>query len=137
MTLRGGSDNPEMDALRTRFEHWRQTRGREGPIPPELWAAAVAHGTFVHVSVLRQINSAAYNFSVLIWLAYTAFAPARNRVATAARSKDWNYALEDARVQPAEDSLLDTMDRTVERLLYPPPDSRVTVAGAGLSSGSR
>ncbi len=102
-----------------------------------LWAAAVAHGTFVHVSVLRQINSGAYNFSVLIWLAYTAFAPARSRVATAARSKDWNYALEDARVQPAEDSLLDTMDRTVERLLYPPADSRVTVVGAGLSSGAR
>jgi hypothetical protein len=102
-----------------------------------LFAAAVAHGTFLHVSVLRQINSGAYNFSVLIWLAYTAFAPARSRSGAAMRSKDWNYALEDARVQPGEDSLLDTMDRTVERLLYPPAESRVSVAGAGMSSASR
>ena len=85
-----------------------------------LVAAAVSHGTFVHVSVLRQINNAAYDFSVLIWLGYTVLAPVRSSVAlAAARSKDWNYALENAKVQPAADSLLDTMDRTVERLLYP------------------
>ena len=101
-----------------------------------LFAAAVAHGTFLHVSVLRQINSGAYNFSVLIWLAYTAFAPARSRAGAGDRSKDWNYALEDAKVQPAEDSLLDTMDRTVERLLYPPTGPTVRVARAGASSAS-
>ena len=85
-----------------------------------LVATAVSHGTFVHVSVLRWISMGAYDFCVLIWLGYTALAPVRSRVALAsARSKDWNSALEDARVQPAEDSLLDTMDRTVERLLYP------------------
>ncbi len=103
-----------------------------------LVAAAMSHHTFVHMSVLRQINSGAYFVSVLIWLGYSSLAPDRSRVATAsARSKDWNYALEDARVQPAEDSLLDTMDRTVERLLYPPKEPRVGVAGAGMSSVSQ
>jgi hypothetical protein len=97
-----------------------------------LFAAAVSHGTFVHVAVLRQINSAAYDISVLIWLGYVALAPVRRRVpAGAARSKDWNTALEDARVQPAADSLLDTMDRTVERLLYP------EVKATGVAVGNR
>ncbi len=95
-----------------------------------LFAAAVAHGTFVHLPVLRRINSAAYDVSVLIWLGYAALAPVRGRVPSgSARSKDWNYALEDARVQPTEDSLLDTMDRTVERLLY--PEVKATSVAAG------
>jgi hypothetical protein len=88
-----------------------------------LYATALQHGTFVRVSVLRPINSAVYVVSVLIWLGYTALAPVRTSVALAsARSKDWNSALEDARVPPTADSLLDTMDRTVERLLHPPAD---------------
>jgi hypothetical protein len=98
-----------------------------------LVATAVAHQTFMHVSVLRQINNAAYDVAIMIWLGYTALAPARSRVAvTAARSKDWNYALEDARVQPV-DSLLDTMDRTVERLLYPREEAKASVAASNRS----
>jgi hypothetical protein len=94
-----------------------------------LFTAAASHATLVHVSVLRQINSAAYTVAVMIWLGYTALAPARSRVAVAsARSKDWNYALEDARVHPPVDSLLDTMDRTVERLLYPREEAKASVA---------
>jgi len=42
MTHRGGSRTAEMEAVRARFEQWRQSRGKEGPIPVELWAAAVA-----------------------------------------------------------------------------------------------
>ena len=45
------------------------------------------------------------------------------------RSKDWNSALEDARVVPGADSLLDGMDRTVDRLLYPREESKVNVSG--------
>jgi hypothetical protein len=98
-----------------------------------LVAVGMSHGTFVHVSVLRQINNAAYDVAILIWLGYTALAPARSSVAVAAaRSKDWNYALEDARVQP-EDSLLDTMDRTVERLLYPREEAKARVADGNRS----
>ena len=94
-----------------------------------LFTAAASHATLVHVSVLRQINSAGYTVAVMIWLGYTALAPARSRVAVAsARSKDWNYALEDARVHPPGDSLLDTMDRTVERLLYPREEAKASVA---------
>jgi hypothetical protein len=85
-----------------------------------LYTTAVSHGSFVPVQVLRPINSAVYVVSVLIWLGYTALAPVRSAVASAsARSKEWNSALEDARVPAVADSLLDSMDRTVERLLYP------------------
>src|ERR1019366_8756623 len=94
-----------------------------------LVAAGMSHGTFLHVSILRQISKVAYSGGIVIWLGYTALAPARSRVAVAAaRSKDWNYALEDARVQPPVDSLLDTMDRTVERLLYPREEAKAQVA---------
>lgn len=99
-----------------------------------LVAVGMSHGTLVHVSVLRQINNAAYDVAIMIWLGYTALAPARSRVAlvSSARSKDWNYALEDARVQPV-DSLLDTMDRTVERLLYPREEAKASAAASNRS----
>jgi hypothetical protein len=68
----------------------------------------------------------------LIWLGYTAFAPVRSRVAVGVRTVDWNYALEDARVQPPAESLLDTMDRTVERLLYPQEEAKAHIAASNL-----
>ena len=83
-----------------------------------LIASGLSHAGIVHVSVLRWANSAAYNLSVLIWLGYTALAPSQSRTFSAIRSPEWNSALEDARVPPVADSLLDSMDRTVERLLY-------------------
>jgi hypothetical protein len=96
-----------------------------------LYLTAVAHGTFVPGWVLRQINSAAYIVSVLIWLGYTALAPIRSNVALASdRAKDGNYALEDARVPVVADSLLDSMDRTVERLLHPSEEIKVDVPAA-------
>ena len=73
---------------------------------------------------LSVINSGAYLLTVLIWFGYTwAASPSPSKVAeeAVARSKGWNSALQDARV-PAADSMLDTMDRTVERLLYPPQE---------------
>jgi len=86
-------------------------------------------GVLLHAT-LSQINSAAYLIAVMIWFGYTlAAAPSRSRVAEAVllRSKNWNSALQDARVPVAEDSLLDNMDRTVERLLYPPEESPVKI----------
>src|SRR5215469_14014283 len=82
------------------------------------------HGILKHAT-LSQINSAAYLMTVIIWFGYTlAASPSRSLVAdeVPVRSKDWNSALQDARVPVAADSLLDTMDRTVERLLYPQPE---------------
>jgi len=87
-----------------------------------LYVTAVEHGSFIRVSLLRQINSAAYDIAVLIWLGYTALAPTRSSVLASERAKDGNYALEDARVPAVADGLLDSMDRTVERLLYPPEE---------------
>lgn len=83
-----------------------------------LFVSAISHTGVVHVSVLRWANSAAYNLSVLIWLGYAALAPSRSGAFSAVRSPEWNSALEDARVPAEADSLLDSMDRTVERLLY-------------------
>jgi len=84
-----------------------------------LYAAAVAHGTVLKVAILRPVNSAAYDVACLIWLVYTVLAPARSSALSPIRSPEWNSALEDARGPVGPDSLLDSMDRTVERLLYP------------------
>jgi len=100
-----------------------------------LVATGAAHRGIVPHAVLRQINSGAYLVAVMIWLGYSLAAePAENRVAQRGllRSGDWNSALEDARVPVVADSLLDTMDRTVERLLYPPEEVKIKVsAGQG------
>ncbi len=86
-------------------------------------------------TTLRQINSGAYLLATLIWLGYTlATAPSTSKALEHGlqRSRDWNSALEDARVPGGAVSLLDTMDRTVERLLYPQEESKVKVtAGHG------
>lgn len=95
-----------------------------------LVATGISHHGILHTSTLRQINSAAYLVAIVIWLGYSVgAAPSKSKVAeVVVRSKDWNSALEEARVQPIADSLLDTMDRTVERLLYPREESKVNVS---------
>ena len=61
-------------------------------------------------------------------------APSRSTAAQAvARSKDWNYALENAHAPSDADSLLDTMDRTVERLLYPREEVKANVSAGNRS----
>lgn len=95
-----------------------------------LVATAVTHHSVISSSTLSRINAVAYLVSVLIWFGYTmATAPVTSQVAADSllRSKDWNVALDEVRVLPA-DSLLDTMDRTVERLLYPPEQSSVKIS---------
>jgi hypothetical protein len=82
-----------------------------------LVATGMAHPG--HGALLRRLNMAAYDIAALIWLCYTALAPSRSKVSAAIRTAEWNSALEDARVPIGADSLLDSMDRTVERLLYP------------------
>jgi hypothetical protein len=90
----------------------------------------LAHSGVLRQSTLSQINSAAYLAAVLIWFGYTlAAAPSESMVAEErlARSRHWDSALEDARVPVGADSLLDTMDRTVERLLHPPPPEEAKI----------
>jgi hypothetical protein len=97
-----------------------------------LVVTGASHRGIVKSATLSQINSAAYLAAVVIWFGYTlAAAPSRSKVAETAvlRSQDWNSALQDARVPNVADSLLDSMDRTVERLLYPPEESTVKVPG--------
>ncbi len=94
-----------------------------------LTATGMSHSAF-HGLVLRRINCAAYDLAALLWLGYTALAPVRSSALSAIRSPEWNSALEDAKFQPATESLLDTMDRTVERLLYPTSEVKVN-ASAG------
>jgi hypothetical protein len=93
-----------------------------------LAATGMSHAG--HGLLLRRINCAAYDLAALLWLGYTALGPVRNSALATTRSPEWNSALEDAKFQPATDSLLDTMDRTVERLLYPNGEVKVN-ASAG------
>ena len=95
-----------------------------------LVASGLSHAGVVHVSVLRWVNSAAYNVSVLIWLGYTLMAPSRSSAFSAVRSPEWNLALEDVRVPAEADSLLDSMDRTVERLLYVREEAKANLPAA-------
>lgn len=90
------------------------------------------HHTALHKSVLTQIHSGAYLVATLIWLGYTLAAPARSAVldGSVMRSRDWNSALQEARTPIPESSLLDTMDRTVERLLHPPATAEAKVASS-------
>jgi hypothetical protein len=76
------------------------------------------HSAALPTWLLKQMNVVAYDISILIWLAYTALpATVRSREPLVAKSQDVNQALEEVREQPATESLLDTMDQTVERLL--------------------
>ncbi len=95
-----------------------------------LVATAMTRHGILHQSTLRHINSEAYLAAVVLWLGYAlAATSSKSELAEAVeRPKDWNSALEDARVQPGADSLLDTMDRTVERLLYPREESKVNIS---------
>lgn len=98
-----------------------------------LVATAASHRGVLSSTALSRINGVAYLAAVFIWLGYTmATAPVTSNVTADSllRSKDLNLALEEVRVVPA-DSLLDTMDRTVERLLYPPEQANVKVPAAG------
>jgi hypothetical protein len=96
-----------------------------------LVTTGMTHHGLLPKATLSRINSAAYLISVVLWFCYTlAAAPSESKIAEEAllRSKDWNSALEGARVPVTADSLLDTMDRTVERLLNPPESSKVKVS---------
>jgi len=97
-----------------------------------LVATGMSHPSILHASVLRRINCAAYDLATLIWLGYSLLAPSRSTALAAIRSPEWNSALEDARGPVEADSLLDSMDRTVERLLYLREEVK-----AGVPAGTR
>jgi len=85
-----------------------------------LVMTAMAHPTVLSKLVLNRISAGAYTVSMMVWLAYTAL-PARDRTAVrsaATASQKWDLALDDARNAPPAEGLLETMDQTVERLLY-------------------
>jgi hypothetical protein len=85
-----------------------------------LVITALSHTSLLSHLALKRMNSLAYLSSMVIWLAYSSM---QSTVRSGARqteqaSQKWDVALDEARnVQPAV-SLLDSMDKTVERLLY-------------------
>lgn len=95
-----------------------------------LVATAIAHGGPVKTSSLRELNSGAYLLATLVWLSYTGSrwsvctGKALNEV-SASEPREWNEALTEARTQTPPESVLDTMDRTVEQLLYPRERAKV------------
>ena len=96
-----------------------------------LVMTALSHQSFLTKSSLSRISAGAYTASMLIWFAYTAF-PATVRSGAkqpAEATQKWDHALDDARHPTPVTSLLDSMDETVERLLYHrPAEANVTVA---------
>ena len=96
-----------------------------------LVMTALSHSTVLGKTTLSRINSVAYLVSALVWLAYTAL-PAKSRgnvKVIAAASQKWDSALEDARNAAPAESLLESMDQTVERLLYHPrTEAKITIS---------
>lgn len=85
-----------------------------------LVMTALTHQGVISKTNLSRINGLAYIMSTLMWLAY-AILPATARVGmkqAAEATHKWDRALDDARNPAPAVSLLDTMDQTVERLLY-------------------
>ncbi len=90
-----------------------------------LVATGMGNNGLLKHSTLSKINSAAYLLSVGIWFGYTLIAaPSASKVPqpVTPRATDGNLALIEARVPGPAESLLDSMEMTVERLLYPPDD---------------
>ncbi len=85
-----------------------------------LVMTALTHQGVISKTNLSRISGLAYIMSTLMWLAY-AILPATARVGmkqAAEATHKWDRALDDARNPAPAVSLLDTMDQTVERLLY-------------------
>lgn len=100
-----------------------------------LVTTGLSHQSVVPSWLLRRIDVVAYDVSILIWLAYTALpTTVRSRETIVMKSQDVNYALEDAREQPATESLLDSMDQTVERLLFAREQAKANAAAAAAVS---
>jgi hypothetical protein len=97
-----------------------------------LLMTAASHHTILGGRTINTINSLAYVTAMLIWLAYTVLPSTVRRSAQEAQmsSQKWDEVLDELRNTPTGVSLLDTMDQTVERLLY----HRRTEAGAAVSN---
>jgi hypothetical protein len=85
-----------------------------------LVVTALPHQTVVSRMALKRLNSISYIVAMLIWLVY-AIIPAKARTPAklnALSTEKWDSALDEARNPLPAVSLLDSMDQTVERLLY-------------------
>lgn len=85
-----------------------------------LVVTALGHQSAIPSFVLKRLNSVAYLVAMLIWLAYTII-PVKSRVAVGkpvVSPEKWDSALDEVRNPVPAVSLLDSMDQTVERLLY-------------------
>jgi hypothetical protein len=85
-----------------------------------LVITALSHNSVFSHLALRRLNSAAYVVAMLIWLGYSLLpSTVRSGVRqTEKASQKWDYALDEVRNATPAVSLLDTMDKTVEKLLY-------------------
>jgi len=85
-----------------------------------LVVTAMSHHTRLGFRTLNTVNSLAFVVAMLIWLGYTVLPSTMRSAAKEAEqsSLEWERQLDEVRNSPAGVSLLDTMDQTVERLLY-------------------
>lgn len=96
-----------------------------------LVMTALSHQSYVTKASLSRISASAYTITMLIWLGYTALpATVRSGAKQVAEStQKWDLALDDARNGAPVIGLLDSMEETVERLLYhQPTEANITVA---------
>lgn len=85
-----------------------------------LALTAANHQTLLSKPILGRVVSVAYVVAMLTWLVY-AVMPSKARVPAkqpAMASEKWDSALDEVRNPLPAMSLLDSMDQTVERLLY-------------------
>ena len=85
-----------------------------------LVMTALSHHTKLGSRTLNTVNSSAYVIAMLIWVAYTTLPSTVRRSAQEMQlsPQKADDVLDRLRNAPAGVSLLDTMDQTVERLLY-------------------
>jgi hypothetical protein len=85
-----------------------------------LVMTALSHHSRLGSATLNTLNSLAYVGAMLIWLGYTILPSTVRRSAKEAQAspQKWDDVLDELRNTPTGVSLLDTMDQTVERLLY-------------------
>jgi hypothetical protein len=95
-----------------------------------LVMTAASHHSVVSKHSLNRINSLAWIASMVIWLIYAAVPSTVRKPAEQAvdASQKWDLALDEVRNSAPAVGLLDSIDQTVDRLLYDrPAEASVTV----------
>ena len=88
----------------------------------ELLILALVSGGQIHSHTLSLINTAAYGFSILIWIGYASLRTTSPETsAKLVMSQRWDYGLRELRYPVAGDSLIPMFENMVDRAFSPTP----------------